>query len=69
MSGPNGLRGAASGTAAREHLAAGRWIYYRERDTPRGLLVKEYPDGRRELVRLSEDQQQLIPLALDRSPL
>lgn len=52
MSALNGLRGAASSAAAREHLAAGRWIYYRERDTPRGLLVKEYPDGRRELVQL-----------------
>lgn len=39
------------GRAARSHLAAGRAIYYGERDTPPGLVVKEYPDGRRELVR------------------
>jgi len=39
------------GEAARAHLAAGRAIYYGEHDTPAGLVVKEYPDGRRELVR------------------
>lgn len=39
------------GEAARSHLTAGRPIYYGERDTPPGLVVKEYPDGRRELVR------------------
>lgn len=39
------------GAAARSHLDAGRPIYYGEKDTPPGLVVKEYPDGRRELVR------------------
>jgi hypothetical protein len=38
------------GAAAREHLAAGHPVYYTERDTPPGLLVKRHPDGRRELV-------------------
>ncbi len=37
--------------AARDHLAAGYPIYYSESDTPAGLIIKEYPDGRRELVR------------------
>lgn len=37
--------------AARAHLAAGRPIYYGEPDTPPGLVMKQYPDGRRELVR------------------
>lgn len=37
--------------AAREHLTAGRPIYYWEENTPEGLAIKEYPDGRRELVR------------------
>jgi hypothetical protein len=38
------------GQAARSHLAAGNPIYYREPDTPSGLCVKEYPNGKRELV-------------------
>lgn len=39
------------GAAANAHLAAGRPIYYGTADTPPGHAVKEYPDGRRELVR------------------
>jgi len=39
------------GEAARSHLAAGRPIYYGEPGTPPNLVVKEYPDARRELVR------------------
>ena len=35
---------------AKAHLQAGREIYFREDDTPAGLVVKECPDGRRELV-------------------
>lgn len=31
--------------AVRENLAAGVPVYYREKDTPRGLQIKEYPDG------------------------
>ncbi|WP_250510316.1 hypothetical protein [Caballeronia sp. GACF4] len=38
------------GRAAREHLAAGRAIFYREPDTPAGLCIKKYPDGHREWV-------------------
>lgn len=41
------------GQAANDHLAAGRAIYYRERTTPRGLLIKERPDGIRQLVRFN----------------
>lgn len=37
-------------SAAREHLAAGRPIVYREQITPAHHIVKRYPDGRRELV-------------------
>lgn len=33
-------------SAAREHLAAGRAIYIADDDTPPGLLIKKYPDGR-----------------------
>ncbi|NIJ07615.1 hypothetical protein FHS31_001211 [Sphingomonas vulcanisoli] len=39
------------GSVARAHLAAGRAIYYSEDDTPRDTVIKEHPDGRRELVR------------------
>jgi YgiT-type zinc finger domain-containing protein len=39
------------GEAALEHLAAGNPIYYREADTPQGVCIKEFPNGRRELVR------------------
>lgn len=39
------------GQAAQAHLTAGRPIYYGTADTPPGHAVKEYPDGRRELVR------------------
>jgi hypothetical protein len=48
------------GAAAQEHLEAGFPIYYREGDTPQGLLVKEYPDGRRELVRFHEEGDQVV---------
>jgi hypothetical protein len=42
---------ADSGSAAKTMLAAGHTIYYVKRDTPAGLLIKEYPDGRREFMR------------------
>ncbi|WP_420962420.1 hypothetical protein [Brucella sp. IR073] len=48
------------GAAALEHLKAGFPIYYIEDDTPEGLLVKEYPDGRRELVRFDEAGDEVI---------
>jgi len=38
------------GAEAARHLAAGNPIYFRESDTPVGLVIKAYPDGRRELV-------------------
>ena len=40
------------GAAAKEHLAAGRPIYYGDDAFP-GELIKEYPDGRRQIVELS----------------
>lgn len=39
------------GHAADDQLRAGFPIYYVERDTPTGLMIKEYPDGRKVLVR------------------
>lgn len=48
------------GAAAQEHLQAGFPIYYVEDDTPPNLLVKEHPDGRRELVRFDEAGDEVI---------
>ena len=41
------------GLAAKTHLAAGRAIYYGDPRFP-GQIVKEYPDGRRQLVDIDE---------------
>jgi HAD domain in Swiss Army Knife RNA repair proteins len=41
------------GLAAKSHLAAGRAIYYGDPQYP-GQIVKEYPDGRRQLVNIDE---------------
>lgn len=38
-----------AGQAAKQHLAAGRPIYYGDRRYPEGL-VKKFPDGRKQLV-------------------
>lgn len=46
--------------AVRDHLAAGFPVYYSEVDTPAGLLVKEHPDGRRELVRHNRQADEVI---------
>ena len=43
--------------AADQHLAAGRSISYTELDTPAGMIVREYPGGRRELLRFDPDGQ------------
>jgi hypothetical protein len=53
----------ADGNEAREQLAAGRPIVYREPSTPAGLVVKKYLDGRRELVRF-ENGRELVVSAL-----
>lgn len=45
-----GLRASGSGDEARRLLAAGQWIVYAESDTPDGCMIREHPDGRRELV-------------------
>lgn len=45
---------------SREHLAAGRPIYYGDDDTPPGLVIKEHPDGHRELVRHHRDGDEVV---------
>ncbi|KYL87137.1 hypothetical protein SQ54_23880 [Klebsiella pneumoniae] len=52
------LRGDES--AAQESLEAGVPIYYVEDDTPSDLLIKEHPDGRRELVRFSYEGDEVV---------
>nr|WP_252508997.1 hypothetical protein [Zymomonas mobilis] len=42
--------------------AAGFPVYYIEDDTPEGLLIKEYPDGHRELVRFNETGDEVIKI-------
>ena len=42
------------GLAAQQHLAAGRPIYYGDADYPEGL-VKKYPDGRKQLVSVGDE--------------
>lgn len=59
MSG-NGLRGAGSTNAVRWHLGAGRPVYYRKPGTPKGLLLKEYPDGRIELVKFNLERDHVV---------
>ena len=49
-----------NGAAARSHLNAGRPIYFGEIDTPTGLVVKEYPDGRKDLVRFDEQGEHCV---------
>ena len=47
-------------TTARAHLDAGFPIYYMEESTPEHLIVKEYPSGRRQWIRLVNDQEQVV---------
>lgn len=47
-------------SAARKLLADGHCIYYRDDDTPPGLEIKKYPDGRRELVRFHRSGDEVI---------
>ncbi len=51
------------GAAAKEHLAAGFPIYFRDADTPAGLVIKEYPDGRRELVCFDLNGEKVVQAA------
>lgn len=48
------------GAAAREHLAAGFPIYFSDADTPPDAVIKQYPDGRRELVRFDMDGEHCV---------
>jgi hypothetical protein len=48
-----------TGEAAREHLAAGRAVYYGDDAYP-DFVIKEYPDGHKELVDFDDDGKENI---------
>ena len=48
------------GEAARAHLAAGRAVPYVDDDTPPGHVMRRYPDGSRELVRVDADGSTVV---------
>lgn len=47
-------------SAAQTALDSNIPIYYADYDTPQGLLIKEYPDGRRQLVNFSRKDDEVI---------
>jgi hypothetical protein len=50
-----------SGEAAEAHMKAGRPIYYEDPDYP-DQVVKQYPDGRRQLVRFQRPSGEEVVL-------
>ena len=48
-----------NGEEARQHLEAGRHIYYGD-DRYKDAIVKEFPDGRRQLVTFDDDSVEAI---------
>ncbi|KAA5604701.1 hypothetical protein F1188_14915 [Roseospira marina] len=48
------------GAAARSHLDAGRPVYSIADDMPPGLLRKDHPDGRAELIRFDRQGDQVV---------
>lgn len=45
---------------ARSHLAAGIPIYTSRPDTPAGVVIREMPDGTRQLVRFDADGEHVV---------
>ncbi|MBK1838637.1 hypothetical protein JHL17_14555 [Azospirillum sp. YIM B02556] len=48
------------GAEMRRVLRAGVPVYYTRDDTPSGFVIKEYPDGRKELVDFSTGDELLV---------
>ncbi|APS44407.1 hypothetical protein AVI51_13245 [Piscirickettsia salmonis] len=48
-----------SGEAALSHLSAGRPIYYGD-DRYSDAVIKEYPDGTKQLVRFDDNDNEII---------
>lgn len=51
------------GDAAAAHLAAGRPVYYSDKRFPGGI-VKEHPDGRRQLVAVEGESEIILKASL-----
>lgn len=49
-----------AGEEARANLLSGVPIYYAERNTPEGCVIKEYPDGRKELVSFMTGTEKVV---------
>jgi hypothetical protein len=47
-------------SASRASLDAGVPIYYAEEDTPAASLIKEYPDGHKELVTFASGTESFL---------
>lgn len=47
------------GSAAERHLKAGRPVYYTEPRHPK-VLIRKWPDGRREVVDLDENDEVVV---------
>jgi len=44
----------------RHRFSLGLPIYYSDDDTPDGLTIREYPDGRRELIRRHSEGEEIV---------
>lgn len=55
-------------SAAREHLAAGRPIVYRDDDTPPGHIIQRYSDGRCELLRYEHGRDIVVRVLAPAKP-
>jgi hypothetical protein len=51
---------AGDDSASRASLAAGVPIYYAEEDTPETCVIKEYPDGCKELITLLHGKETIV---------
>jgi len=51
---------ADEGMAARQHLAAGRPVYFREALTPPGHVIRKQPDGSCQLIRFMADGSEVL---------
>lgn len=53
-----------AGEEARANLLSGVPIYYAERNTPEWCVIKEYPDGRKELVSFMTGTEKVVEVKL-----
>ncbi|HDR9474389.1 hypothetical protein BMD20_29490 [Burkholderia multivorans] len=48
------------GAVARRHLAQGNPVYYKTEATPKGMIEKRLPDGRRQLVKWDSEGEHVV---------